>query len=291
MVGVIALVILVICMIIGRALSRHIVQPIEKMAEELDKPTSEPPYRELEPFAQKIRMQHENLLEAVKSRQDFAANVSHELKTPLTAISGYAELIENGLADPDSEKHIGEQIRLNADRLLTLINDIIQLSELDHGEMSMDYTEIDLYEMVQECCSNLAVSAEKENVLLTWDGRPLAIKGDRDQIKELIENLVQNSIRYNNAGGYVRVHVRREGRKACLIVRDNGIGIPKEKQGRVFERFYRVDKSRSRDSGGTGLGLAIVKHIAELHSAEINMRSKPGLGTEISVLFDLAGIG
>lgn len=286
MVGVIALVILVICMIIGRALSRQIVQPIEKMAEELDKPTSEPPYRELEPFAQKIRMQHENLLEAVKSRQDFAANVSHELKTPLTAISGYAELIENGLADPDSEKHIGEQIRLNADRLLTLINDIIQLSELDHGEMSMDYTEIDLYEMVQECCSNLAVSAEKENVLLTWDGRPLAIKGDRDQIKELIENLVQNSIRYNNAGGYVRVHVRREGRKACLIVRDNGIGIPKEKQGRVFERFYRVDKSRSRDSGGTGLGLAIVKHIAE-----INMRSKPGLGTEISVLFDLAGIG
>lgn len=284
-VAVVALLILAVCIAIGHALSRQIIQPIEKMAEEIDNPTSEPPYKELEPFAEKIRMQHENLLEAVKARQDFTANVSHELKTPLTAISGYAELIENGLTDPESEKHIAEQIRSNADRLLQLINDTIQLSKLDHGEADRNSEEIDLYEAASECCRNLAVSAEKSNVLLTCDGRPVFIRGDEEQIRELIENLVQNGIRYNNAGGYVRVNVRREDGHAVLSVRDNGLGIAREKQGRVFERFYRVDKSRSRSSGGTGLGLAIVKHIAEIHNADIELDSTPGIGTEISVHF------
>lgn len=284
-VAVVALLIFGLCIVIGHALSRQIIQPIEKMAEDIDKPTSEPPYKELEPFAEKIRTQHENLLEAVKARQDFTANVSHELKTPLTAISGYAELIENGLADPESEKHIAQQIRANSDRLLQLINDTIQLSRLDHGETGSNKEEIDLYEAASECCRNLRVSAEKNNILLTCDGRSAAIRGDEEQIKELIENLVQNGIRYNNAGGYVRVNVRREDGHAVLSVRDNGIGIAKEKQGRVFERFYRVDKSRSRESGGTGLGLALVKHIAEIHNADIELDSTPGIGTEISVHF------
>lgn len=284
-VTVVALLILGICIALGHALSRQIIQPIEKMAEEIDNPTSEPPYKELEPFAEKIRTQHENLLEAVKSRQDFTANVSHELKTPLTAISGYAELIENGLADPESEKHIAQQIRANSDRLLQLINDTIQLSRLDHGETGSNNEEIDLYEAALECYRNLQVSAERNNILLTCDGRSAVIRGDEEQIKELIENLVQNGIRYNNAGGYVRVSVRNEDGHAVLSVRDNGIGIAKEKQSRVFERFYRVDKSRSRDSGGTGLGLALVKHIAEIHNADIEMESTPGMGTEISVHF------
>ena len=284
-VAVVALLIFGICIVLGHALSRQIIQPIEKMAEEIDKPTSEPPYKELEPFAAKIRTQHENLLEAVKTRQDFTANVSHELKTPLTAISGYAELIENGLADPESEKHIAQQIRENSDRLLQLINDTIQLSRLDHGETGNNNEEIDLYKAASECCRNLKVSAERNNILLTCDGRSAAIRGDEEQIKELIENLVQNGIRYNNAGGYVRVSVRHEDGHAVLSVRDNGIGIAKEKQSRVFERFYRVDKSRSRDSGGTGLGLALVKHIAEIHNADIEMESTPGVGTVISVHF------
>jgi two-component system phosphate regulon sensor histidine kinase PhoR len=284
-VAVVALLIFGICIVLGHALSRQIIQPIEKMAEEIDKPTSEPPYKELEPFAAKIRTQHENLLEAVKTRQDFTANVSHELKTPLTAISGYAELIENGLADPESEKHIAQQIRANADRLLQLINDTIQLARLDHGETGNNNEEIDLYKAASECCRNLKVSAERNNILLTCDGRSAAIRGDEEQIKELIENLVQNGIRYNNAGGYVRVSVRHEDGHAVLSVRDNGIGIAKEKQSRVFERFYRVDKSRSRDSGGTGLGLALVKHIAEIHNADIEMESTPGVGTVISVHF------
>jgi two-component system phosphate regulon sensor histidine kinase PhoR len=284
-VAVVALLIFGICIVLGHALSRQIIQPIEKMAEEIDKPTSEPPYKELEPFAAKIRTQHENLLEAVKTRQDFTANVSHELKTPLTAISGYAELIENGLADPESEKHIAQQIRANSNRLLQLINDTIQLSRLDHGETGNNNEEIDLYKAASECCRNLKVSAERNNILLTCDGRSAAIRGDEEQIKELIENLVQNGIRYNNAGGYVRVSVRHEDGHAVLSVRDNGIGIAKEKQSRVFERFYRVDKSRSRDSGGTGLGLALVKHIAEIHNADIEMESTPGVGTVISVHF------
>ena len=284
-VAVVALLIFGICIVLGHALSRQIIQPIEKMAEEIDKPTSEPPYKELEPFAAKIRTQHENLLEAVKTRQDFTANVSHELKTPLTAISGYAELIENGLADPESEKHIAQQIRANSDRLLQLINDTIQLSRLDHGETGNNNEEIDLYKAASECCRNLKVSAERNNILLTCDVRSAAIRGDEEQIKELIENLVQNGIRYNNAGGYVRVSVRHEDGHAVLSVRDNGIGIAKEKQSRVFERFYRVDKSRSRDSGGTGLGLALVKHIAEIHNADIEMESTPGVGTVISVHF------
>jgi two-component system phosphate regulon sensor histidine kinase PhoR len=284
-VAVVALLIFGICIVLGHALSRQIIQPIEKMAEEIDKPTSEPPYKELEPFAAKIRTQHENLLEAVKTRQDFTANVSHELKTPLTAISGYAELIENGLADPESEKHIAQQIRANSDRLLQLINDTIQLSRLDHGETGNNNEEIDLYKAASECCRNLKVSAERNNILLTCDGRSAPIRGDEEQIKELIENLVQNGIRYNNAGGYVRVSVRHEDGHAVLSVRDNGIGIAKEKQSRVFERFYRVDKSRSRDSGGTGLGLALVKHIAEIHNADIEMESTPGVGTVISVHF------
>ena len=284
-VAVVALLIFGICIVLGHALSRQIIQPIEKMAEEIDKPTSEPPYKELEPFAAKIRTQHENLLEAVKTRQDFTANVSHELKTPLTAISGYAELIENGLADPESEKHIAQQIRANSDRLLQLINDTIQLSRLDHGETGNNNEEIDLYKAASECCRNLKVSAERNNILLTCDGRSAAIRGDEEQIKELIENLVQNGIRYNNAGGYVRVSVRHEDGHAVLSVRDNGIGIAKEKQSRVFERFYRVDKSRSRSSGGTGLGLALVKHIAEIHNADIEMESTPGVGTVISVHF------
>ena len=270
---------------ISRALSRQIMEPIEKMAEELDKTTSEPPYKELEPFVNKIRSQHVNLIEAVKTRQDFTANVSHELKTPLTAISGYAELIENGLADPESEQHIAKQIRSNADRLLQLINDTIQLSRLDNGDMNRSNEEFDLYETALECCRNLAVSAKQSNILLTCDGRPVTIRGDEELVKEMIENLVQNGLRYNNAGGYVRVSVRREDGSAVLSVRDNGLGIAKEKQSHVFERFYRVDKSRSRRSGGTGLGLAIVKHIAEIHNADIELDSAPGIGTEISVYF------
>ncbi|MCR4746217.1 MAG: two-component sensor histidine kinase, partial [Lachnospiraceae bacterium] len=206
------------------------------------------------------------------------------LKTPITAISGYAELLETGMADESHKEHFYQEIRKNSDRLLTLINDIIRLSELDRSEKEPSFEEIDLYKIAMESMETLTVSATQRNVELSLEGSQAMMVGNRDMVKELIENLVQNAIRYNNDGGKVSVIVKKENR-AVLVVRDNGIGIPAAEQQRVFERFYRVDKSRSKATGGTGLGLAIVKHIVEIHEAEIELDSAPGVGTTISVYF------
>lgn len=280
----ICLLIIIICTLIGHLLTRQLMRPIEEMAENLDE-ISVPAYKELEPFADKIRSQHEKILTAAKSRQDFTANVTHELKTPITAVSGYAELIENRLLDDDEEIHAAKQIRQNSDRLLSLITDIIELSELDHNELSRDFRNIDLFSIARKCVSDLRPLAEARSVTLTCTGVSAGIKADKDLIAEMIDNLVQNAIRYNKEGGSVRLSVTIEKGHPVLTVRDSGIGIPARHQERVFERFYRVDKSRSKETGGTGLGLAIVKHIAEIHNAEIEMDSVPGEGTAITVRF------
>ena len=282
---VIVLLVFAVCILIGHYLTKQLIRPINSMAEHLDDSTTGSPYRELEPFAAKIRSQHEKILEAAKSRQDFTANISHELKTPLTAISGYAELIENRMVEGEQEIHIAQQIRLNSDRLLSLINDIIRLSELDHSELPRKFEPINLYKLAEDICKALRLPAQQRNVTLTCIGTDTIQNGDRELLKELLENLIQNSIRYNREGGWVRVKVSSENQHAVLIVSDNGIGIPREQQERVFERFYRVDKSRSRETGGTGLGLAIVKHIAEIHNADIRLESEPGKGTTVSVCF------
>ena len=218
-------------------------------------------------------------------RQDFTASVTHELKTPLTAISGYAELVENKMVSEEQTNVFAGEIRKNAERLLTLINDIIRLSELDHAELSTEFDAIDLYVLAQECAELLRVNASRRNISFVLTGEPCTIRGNRDMLRELIENLCQNAIRYNNEGGIVEVSVNQLEGRAILSVRDNGIGIPKEHQSRVFERFYRVDKSRSKATGGTGLGLAIVKHIVAIHSAEIVLESEVGQGTTIQILF------
>lgn len=284
-ISVIAVVILLGCVMIGHLLTGQLMRPIEEMAENLDEGGNIPIYRELEPFADKIRSQHESILAAAKSRQDFTANVSHELKTPITAISGYAELIENRLVDPDSEVHIARQIRQNAERLLSLITDIIQLSELDHRELPRKFEQMDLLAAARECVQEYLPMAQKHNVSLTCDGVAAGINADRRLIREMIDNLLQNAVRYNRENGTVLVRVSIENGHAQISVRDSGIGIPPEHQERVFERFYRVDKSRSRKTGGTGLGLAIVKHIADIHSAEISLESIPDTGTVITVKF------
>lgn len=280
----ISVMILLGCVLIGHMLTKQLMKPLEEMAENLDDGTA-PVYKELEPFADKIRMQHEDILAAAKSRQDFTANVSHELKTPITAISGYAELIENRLVDEESEVHIAQQIRHNADRLTALISDIIQLSELDHPEIPRTFEQIDLLAAAKECTEDLRPMAEKKGISLKCQGIPAGISADRSLIREMIENLIQNGIRYNKENGTVDVSVRIKDSHPILSVKDSGIGIPADQLDRVFERFYRVDKSRSRETGGTGLGLAIVKHIAELHSAEITVSSTVGEGTEITVCF------
>ena len=218
-------------------------------------------------------------------RKEFLSNVSHELKTPLTAISGYAELIENHMVDPAQETHFAKEIQQNANRLLSLINDIIRLSELDNSENLIHYEQVDLNAIAQECVSNLTVNAEKRGIQLFYEGETCELRADRGMLLELVDNLTANAIRYNNEGGEVHVKVLHENMQPVLIVSDNGIGIPKDQQERIFERFYRVDKSRSKQTGGTGLGLAIVKHIVELHDAQIMVESEPGKGTTMKVTF------
>jgi len=216
-----------------------------------------------------------------KMKQEFTANVSHELKTPLTSISGYAEMIENGMAKEEDIRGFAAIIRKEAGRLLTLISDIIQLSELDDPEGAMHLERVDLLELALECEAILALPAEARGITFSVIGGHSYVTGDKGMLSELIYNLCDNAIRYNRDGGSVDVLVR----PGVLTVRDTGIGIPKAHQDRIFERFYRVDKSRSKQTGGTGLGLAIVKHITERHGARIELSSRTGVGTEITVRF------
>ena len=281
----IILLIISICIAISHLLTKQFLKPIEMMAENLENADYESPYRELDPLAEKLRSQHTDILSAAKARQDFTANVSHELKTPLTAISGYAELLEGGMVGAEKQNHFYQEIRKNADRLLALINDILRLSDLDRKDSELHFTEVDLYETVSECMEVLSVNAKQRNVTIELEGKTSIVCGNKDMLKELVENLGQNAIRYNNPNGKVKISVGTIDGQVALTVKDNGIGIPVSEQQRIFERFYRVDKSRSKATGGTGLGLAIVKHIVEIHDAKIELDSAPGVGTTISVLF------
>lgn len=284
MIAIIILFIIGMCVAISHMLTRQLIEPIETMAENIEDAGIDTPYKELEPFAEMIRKQHTDILSAAKARQDFTANVSHELKTPLTAISGYAELLAGGMVTEEKKNHFYQEIRKNSDRLLSLINDIIKLSELDRSEKDPDFVELDLYAVVKDCMESLMISADNRGIKLLISGESAMIRGNKEMIKELTENLVQNAIRYNNPGGNVSVMIIKKDRPT-LVVKDDGIGIPASEQERVFERFYRVDKSRSKATGGTGLGLAIVKHIVELHDARISLDSAPGVGTTIQVTF------
>lgn len=284
MIMLIVVIIVVVCIALSHMLTRQLIAPIEKMAQNMEDASMEPPYKELVPFASMIRKQHTDILSAAKARQDFSANVSHELKTPLTAISGYAELIEAGMVDEEKQKHFIQEIRKNAQRLLSLINDIIRLSELDRTDSQSTFDKFDLNEIVLECMEALDVNAKNRQVTLEYTGEKCNICGSKEMMRELTDNLVQNAIRYNKPNGSVRVEVHG-GDQPRLVVKDNGIGIPADEQQRIFERFYRVDKSRSKATGGTGLGLAIVKHIVEIHDAKLSLESELGQGTTITVNF------
>ena len=226
-----------------------------------------------------------SLIPAFMARQDFTANVSHELKTPLTAISGYAELMEAGIVLGEEVKHYAKEIRHNSNRLLALINDIIHLSEMDRAEYEVPMQQVNLSELVQNNLEGLRISAEQRNVALRYVGESANVYGNAGLLEELLWNLCDNAIRYNKENGMVKVQIEKTKEKVNLIVSDTGIGIPIEHQNRIFERFYRVDKSRSKETGGTGLGLAIVKHIVAQHDAELTLESVPGEGTKITVSF------
>ena len=280
---IVTIFIIVICIIAANRLSKKLVKPVEDMVEHLDDTTYVPQYDELIPIMNRIRSQHDDVLAAAKARQDFSASVSHELKTPLTAITGYAELLENNMASAKEQQHFACEIKKNSERLLNIIDDIISLSELDRTD-SMEFEPLDLYDLVEECTETLRIDASKSKVNLSFEGEHCNIYGNKENLREVVYNLVQNAIKYNKENGNVWVSVYID-KNPVLSVRDNGIGIPIEDQEKVFERFYRVDKSRSKATGGTGLGLSIVKHIVQLHKANIILESVPGEGTEIKVVF------
>lgn len=221
-------------------------------------------------------------------RRDFSANVSHELKTPLTTIKGFGELLSNGIyLQPDDVKKYGSMIYRESERLLLLINDIIRISEIEDGINLLD-ERINLLQIAVESKEILQHKADSENIDIHVSGEDTFITGNRNYISEILLNLMDNSIKYNHSGGDVWVSISTENEMAKIVVKDNGIGISPEHQQRVFERFYRVDKSRSKRIGGTGLGLSIVKHMVACHNGEIYLESKVGSGTEITILFKKA---
>ena len=220
---------------------------------------------------------------AEQNRREFTANVSHELKTPLQGIIGSAELLENGMVQPDDVPRFVGHIRKEAQRLVTLIGDIIRLSQLDEGD-EMPRETVDLLTLSQETASDLQAAAEQKNVSLFVEGESMRVNGVRRLLYEVIYNLCDNAIKYNVEGGSVKVSVGTEGGKAVVSVADTGIGIAPEHQSRIFERFYRVDKSHSKASGGTGLGLSIVKHAVQYHHGTVELHSEEGKGTTICIL-------
>jgi len=224
---------------------------------------------------------------AERNRREFTANVSHELKTPLQGIIGSAELLENGMVKQEDVPRFVGHIRAEAQRLVTLIGDIIRLSQLDEGE-PMPTEPVELLAVAREVAENLRSAAEARNVTVEVTGTPATVSGVRRLLYEIVLNLCDNAIKYNTEGGRVEVEVAQDGGTAAVTVRDTGIGIPPEHQSRVFERFYRVDKSHSKASGGTGLGLSIVKHAVQYHHGVIQLKSEVGKGTEIRVTFPAA---
>ena len=223
---------------------------------------------------------------AQRNRREFTANVSHELKTPLQGIIGSAELIENGMVKPEDMPRFTGHIRKEASRLVTLIEDIIRLSQLDEGRQ-MPSEQVDLFELADEVKSVLEGACEAKNINMKLMGEHVCVDGVKRLLYEIIYNLCDNAVKYNNEGGIADIDISSDEKNAYITVRDSGIGIPQDQQERVFERFYRVDKSHSKESGGTGLGLSIVKHAVSYHNGTVSMKSEPGNGTEIRVALPL----
>lgn len=249
-------------------------------------------YKEIKPLLEKINKQRlesqRDKSEIEKTsliRQEFTANVSHELKTPLHSISGYAELLENGLARPCDVKAFAGQIRTECKRLTELVEDIIELSKLDGGARGEAFSDLDLYKIADNVISSLSMTASEKGVNLHLEGENALMKGIPHILHSILYNLCDNAIKYNSQGGYVYVTVRPIGTSVQLVVSDTGIGIPKDDIDRIFERFYRVDKSRSQAASGTGLGLSIVKHGAKAHEATVDVKSTLGEGTTFTLMF------
>lgn len=266
--------------------AKQIVTPINNL--DLDNHANNP-YPELAPLLDKIQeqkmmIQEESSLRE-EMRREFSANVSHELKTPLTSISGFAELMATGNVSQDKVTEFSKDIYKESQRLISLINDIIKLSRLDENADLPPKEDVDLHELALGIADDLKPAAGKNNIYIDVTGEPAHISGVRQLLYEMVYNLCDNAIKYNYPGGKVTMETVRDNKNIKLVVSDTGIGIPKEHQKRIFERFYRVDRSHSKEIGGTGLGLSIVKHGAIYHDAEVTVDSTPGKGTTITITF------
>lgn len=282
---VILLIFIAVMVVCAKKMTDDIVHPINEL--NLFDPNVECPYEELQPLMARIRKQNEERRENEQVRQEFSANVSHELKTPLTTISGYAELMKDGMVKEKDVPVFSEKIYKEAARLIDLVNDTIMISRLDEHKVEVEKESVDLYNVSIDIKDRLETVASKNHVTVSVEGQHVVVQGVYQMLDEMIYNLCDNAIKYNKPNGkvFVRVNPVSEGAQgAQVVVEDTGIGIPKEHQGRVFERFYRVDKSHSRQTGGTGLGLAIVKHVVEYHDGKIKLESEVNVGTRITVI-------
>ena len=278
--------VLIISGILAFRAAKQIVTPINNI--DLDS-HSNIPYPELAPLLDKIEEQRMMIQEESgqreEMRREFSANVSHELKTPLTSISGFAELMAAGGVSPDKVTEFSKDIYKESQRLISLINDIIKLSRLDEEADLPPKKDMDLHDLLLRVADDLKPVAGKNNIFIDVKGEETHINGVDQLLYEMVYNLCDNAIKYNYPGGKVIMETVADEKSTKLIVEDNGIGIPPEHQKRVFERFYRVDRSHSKEIGGTGLGLSIVKHGAMYHNADVSMESTPGKGTKITISF------
>lgn len=285
----VVLVIIAVCWAASRLVADRLVSPI--LAIDPAEPDAAVTYVEIEPLVERISEQVEELRGADLMRREFTSNVTHELKTPLSSISGASELIRDGIARPEDAPEFAGRIYDEAHHMTELVNDILTLSKLDESERSGDASllgapePVNLLHVAREVATRLAPVAEKAGVSITAAGEACVVQGYPRLLDELVYNLCDNAIRYNHEGGWVDVSVSLEDECPLLVVADSGSGIPAEQQAKVFERFYRGEQSRSRETGGTGLGLAIVKHAATLHGAALTLDSEPGHGTTVCVRF------
>lgn len=269
--------------------SQKLVEPINHF--DLNDPMKNESYEELMPLLKRIDEQNKEKDAVAEMRKEFSANVSHELKTPLTSISGYAEIIRDGLVRQEDIPDFSDRIYKEANRLVTLINDTIKLSKLDEGNIELQQERVDLYQLSNEIIQRLSAKAKEYNVKLYVSGDVCTVVGIKQILDEMLTNLIENAIKYNKKGGSVQIHTEydKDGR-GIISIKDTGIGIPDNEKERIFERFYRVDKSHSKSAGGTGLGLSIVKHGAMLHDADIEVDSALGIGTTMTITFPLKKI-
>lgn len=278
-----AAVMLVLAYFLAKWQTKRLVRPLYEL--DLEHPLENKTYEELTPFLEAMDKQNKEKEAVSNMRKEFSANVSHELKTPLTSISGYAEIMKNGMVRQEDIPLFSERIYKEARRLITLVEDIIKLSKLDEESVELEKQEVDLYELTREIVSRLAPQASQKNIRMELSGEPVNYFGIRQILDEMIYNVCENAVKYNNEYGRVSVWVGNTLDGPKVTVSDTGIGIPKEHHERIFERFYRVDKSHSKERGGTGLGLSIVKHGALLHGAKVTVDSAPGRGTRIEMQF------